>query len=314
MLNAIELSLFDALKEPVTSEEVARKLSTHAGNTKFFLDGLVCCDLAEKKDGLYRNTPVAETFLTSDSPTYLGDFLTRTSKILLQLSGDMMPLIKNGPQKETREGYEGAQDVWSGLVSEMTRYALSGNAQKVTGIISQLPEFPTFSKMLDLGGCSGGYAMTFIAAHPDLRAVLFDQPAVIREAEPLIEEYGYTERIETMGGDFISDAIGEGYDFIWASATLNFCRDSLHVVLKKAYDALEPGGVFACMQEGLTNKGSQPQEIVLPLLPWVFAGEELLFFRQGQLAELLIATGFKSVRSQTITTTDGVMDIDIARK
>jgi len=311
---AVELKLFDALARPVTSKALASELSLHQANTEFLLNGLVSCDLLAKEGGLYRNTPLADAFLTSGSPTYLGDFLVGASEVMLHLADDLPNLVKNGPQASPGGHQLGAQDIWAGFVDQMTRYALSGNAQQVTRIISRLPEFPGFGRMLDLGGCGGGYAMAFVAAHPTLKAVLFDQPSVVDAAGPLIGRYGYENRIETRGGDFVSGSIGSGYDFIWASASLNFCRDQLDSVLGKVHQALEPGGVFACLQEGLTHEQTQPGSIVLPMLPRALAGDGLIFFRQGEIAEALLQAGFRTVRSRTIHTTDGPMDIDIARK
>lgn len=314
LTTAIELKLFDLLTEFATADVVAKALRTHPGNTGLLLDGLVSCKLLEKKKGAYRNTPLAHSFLTSDSPTYLGDFFTGASQMMLQLSDALPELVRNGPQMAAHEQQLDSQDVWAGFADQMTRYAFSGNAQQVVEIISRLPEFAGFSRMLDMGGCGGAYAMAFVSAHPDLEAVLFDQPAVIDAAKPLLNRYGYQDRITTLGGNFVSDHIGGEYDFIWVSAALNFSKDHFREVLAKVFQALKPGGVFACMQEGLTHEKTQPQAIVLPMLPRLLAGDDLIWFEQGEIAEALLEVGFKSVRSRTIATTDGTMDIDIARK
>ena len=52
------------------------------------------------------------------------------------------------------------------------------------------------------------------------------------------------DRMDVLAGDYNGDSIGAGYDLIWASNTLNFGRHDLDSLMKKIYDALNPGGVF----------------------------------------------------------------------
>ena len=74
MMSALELGVFDELREFRTPEDVARSLGTHPESTGRFLDALAMIDLVEKESGLYRNRPRGEVFLTNESPCYLGGF------------------------------------------------------------------------------------------------------------------------------------------------------------------------------------------------------------------------------------------------
>ena len=71
LLAGIELGVFNQLSEPRSAEAVAKTLSTHPVNTRLFLDGLAASDLVAKKNGLFQNTPVTQTFLVEGSPTFL---------------------------------------------------------------------------------------------------------------------------------------------------------------------------------------------------------------------------------------------------
>ena len=72
LFTGIELKVFNVLSKHKSSKEVAEAIGTNPNNTKFFLDGLATMNLLQKKDGLYRNSAVAQTFLMEDSPIYLG--------------------------------------------------------------------------------------------------------------------------------------------------------------------------------------------------------------------------------------------------
>jgi predicted O-methyltransferase YrrM len=313
LIAAIELKVFNELSEPVSAEAVAQAIAAHPGNTVLFLDVLVTCDFLEKKNSLYWNTPVAQAFLVESSPTYLGTFLVRSSQMILTGLGDLPALVKKGPPPLSSDADMASEEMWAQFAVPMANYARSGAAQQVVEVISALPEFPSFNRMLDLGGGPGIYGIAIVAAHPDMKGVIFDQPTVVKVAEAFIKEYGLQDRMDVTGGDYFHDSIGGGYDLIWACATLNFYKDDLDSLMQKIYSALNPGGVFASLQDGLTDERTKPGEIVLGAISYALMGQDMRF-DQGFIADSMLYAGFKSVRSRTILTPGGPMDLDIGRK
>jgi predicted TPR repeat methyltransferase len=185
--------------------------------------------------------------------------------------------------------------------------------QQMSKFVSSLPEFPKFERMLDIGGGSGLICIAIISEHPSMRGIVFDLPIVIDVTKKFISEYEMDERIETMQGDYFKDSIGNGYDLIWASMTLNFAKDQLDPIMKKIFSALNPGGVFINFNDGLTHENTQPATIVLNWLPPALMGNHYAL-PKGFVANSMIKTGFKSVQSQSVQTHIGIMEIDIARK
>jgi len=179
--------------------------------------------------------------------------------------------------------------------------------------VGELPEFPSFQRMLDLGGGPGIIGMAIVAAHPTMRGVLFDRPFVAKAAETYIREYDMQERIEVMGGDFKSESIGEGYDLVLASASLNFVKPAIDSVLKKIYDALNSGGVFVSIADGLTNEGTKPEIMKIGWLSMQLMGQDMAFER-GFVANSMRRVGFKSLDARTLDAPMGPMDLDIGRK
>jgi cyclopropane fatty-acyl-phospholipid synthase-like methyltransferase len=189
----------------------------------------------------------------------------------------------------------------------------AGAAQQAAKIVSDLPEFKSFKKMLDLGGGPGLIGIAIVAAHTAIKGVIFDKPAMVEMAKRFIKEYEMEDRVEILGGDYLQDSIGEGYDLIWASATLNFGKDDMKSFMKKIYDALNPGGVFISYQDGLTNERTKPEIMVLGWLPAAIMGQDM-GLDQGFVADSMLQAGFKSVQSRTLSTGWGPMDMDIGRK
>jgi predicted TPR repeat methyltransferase len=167
--------------------------------------------------------------------------------------------------------------------------------------------------MLDLGGGPGLIGIAIVAAHPSMKGIIFDKPAVVTVAETFIKEYEMEDRMEVLGGDFTSDPIGEGYDLIWASSALSLAKDDMDSLTKKIYDTLNPGGVFLVLHEGLTHERTKPDDMVLSMMPPALTGQDMRF-DQGFIADSMLRVGFKSVRSRTLDTDWGPMDWDVGRK
>jgi hypothetical protein len=312
LLTGIELKVFNQLSEPRSADAVAEAISTHRENTRLFLDGLAASDLVVKKNGLYQNTPVTQAFLAEGSPTFLGPILTITAQGFFTLD-DLPKLVKEGPPPPSPEADMTSEQTWAQFTVAMANMQRAGIARQAPEIVSGLPEFPSFKKMLDLGGCAGLVGIAIVASHPEMKGVIFDRPAIVKVAETSIKEYEMEDRMEVLGGDFIHDPIGEGYDLIWASSALSLAKDDMDSLTKKIYDVLNPGGVFLVLHEGLTYERTKPADMVLSMLSMALTSEDMRF-DQGEIADSMLRVGFKSVRSRTLDTDWGPMDLDIGRK
>jgi len=315
LTTGIELKVFNHLSKPKSPEEVAGAigcLGCHPKSTMLFLNGLAACDLIEKHNGLYQNAPVAQAFLVEGSPTYLGDGFVSQARINDAILNDLPGLIRRGPALHPEENNADPQK-WGQAASWLANEERAGMAQQMSDLVSGLPEFLSFRKMLDLGGGPGVFGIAMVAKHPTMRGVIFDRKPVVEVAERFIKEYGMEGWIEVLAGDYNFDSIGGDYDFIWASATLNFAKENLDSVIKKIYEALNPGGVFMNLSGGLTDEGTKPDFHVLWSMGWAMTGP-VTAFDQGCIADTILNAGFRSVRSRTLSTAYGPMDLDIARK
>ncbi|MCG8347304.1 MAG: acetylserotonin O-methyltransferase [Chloroflexales bacterium] len=325
----IELKVFNYLTEPASAAMVAQAITAYANNVQILLDGLAALDLVTKKNGLYQNTPLAEAFLAEQSPTYLGVMLAQYARMERPTSDDLVYLIKEGPPEieTTLDEQTGAQQ--AGVMEELDEQEIaqrlkltasayadvqrSGIAQQLAELVAALPEFPTFATMLDLGGGAGLIGVAIVTKHPTMMGVIFDLPPVVEAAKNYIAEYGMQQRIKVLGGDYTCDPLGGPYDLILASASLHAGRQNLDMLLAKIYHALNSGGVFVSVHEGLTHEQTKPLAMVLPRIPFALQGMNLSF-EQGEIAHAMVRAGFRSIHSRTITMPYSPLDLDIARK
>lgn len=311
---AIELDVFSELKEEKTHIKVAEDLKLHVDNTRYLLDALTGMELLEKEAGIYKNTSLVSKYLVKNSELYIGDHI----RVYNMASGfeelDIVKLMKEGPNSDVvnKKGLE-AYNIF-GDFTEMTKVLQrGGRAKEIADLVSSLPEFENFSKMLDLGGGPGLLGMEVVKRHPELKAVIFDTPDVGKVAEASIREYNLENRVEVLTGDYLKDSMGEGYDFILAIGTLNFAKHDMDSIITKIYNALNPNGVFMCISDGLTHENTRPKEMIVSWLPSFLKGCDFSL-KQGEISDAVLRSGFKSVYKRTASMLTGEMDIDIARK
>lgn len=309
----MELKVFNQLTEPKSSDEVAEALGTHPENTRLFLNGLTAMGLVSKSDHLYQNTPSTQTALAEGGPTGFSEMLKQIASMRERAIADLSTLVKKGPPLPSKETDMGDEGVWTRYAVSMANYQRAGAAQQAVEIVSAIPEFLSFRSMLDLGGGPGIIGIALVKAHPTMNGVIFDQPAVARIAAQFIKEDHMEKRMTVMGGDYNQDSIGGKYDLIWASTTLNFASPDIDSLVKKIHDALNPGGYFVSIADGLTNERTQPGSYVLDQLPSALMGHDFAM-SQGVVPDAMVRAGFHTVRSRTLQTPMMPMELDIARK
>lgn len=310
---AAEYKIFDLTVEKKTAAEIATSLQTHEGNTELFLNALCALDLLKKKNNTYCNTQLADTFLVKDRECYLGAFLTLADQWNFPTKADMKDAIKNGPAPKT-EDFGDMGEMFAPNVKSMRNLSRAGSSQLIAKEISKLPEFPAMKKMLELGGAHGMDSIAIALKNTSLKGFFLDVPAVVKVTKEVIAEYDMEKRITVMEGDYATDPIGDGYDLIYAKATINFYKDNLLALFTKIYEALNPGGVFVSVHDGLTDESTKPGDMVIS---WLFSGLTSCDFSLDRdiVPDTMLQAGFKSVKIKPLPFfMSGSMDMCIGKK
>jgi len=309
---AIEFAIPDILAETGDADEVARRLGAHVGNTRRMLDAMAAQGLVTKRRGVYANSPLAERYLQSGKDTCLADMVRRLAAMQHRNMERLCELVRSGPPELRPEEKLDNPEIWRQAARSLAAYQRSGLADLASDLVAALPEAPRLRRMLDLGGGPGLVGMTIILRRPGMTGALCELPAVAEVARREAESMGLAERLSLLPGDYNTLDFGRGYDLLWASHTLYYAKD-LTAFFRKALDALNPGGVFLSLHEGLERERSWPEHPVLSRLSLVLEGQELSF-EAGQIAHAMLEAGFQSVESRTVMLSTGPARLDTARK
>jgi demethylspheroidene O-methyltransferase len=151
-------------------------------------------------------------------------------------------------------------------------------------------------RLLDVGGGEGAFVEAAVSRHPELRATLFDLPAVVRRATERLAGTAVAARIETVGGDFRHTALPEGADLVTFVRILHdHDDDAVRGLLEAARRALRPGGrVLIAEPFTDTPGGARTGDAYFGF--YLLAMGQGRCRRVGQYRRLLEENGFGAVR------------------
>jgi len=203
---AASLGVPDALADrPLPADAIASALHTHPATTYRLLRTLAAGGiLHETDDRTFSLTELGEA-LRSDVPGSLRDQAVLFGKpYVLEAWGNLEHSIRTGENAFTALHGE---DVWAwrsrapGEESAFNR-AMASMSALVGPALAAADAFEGAETVADIGGGSGTLLAAVLAAHPDVRGILFDQPSVVAEASPILAAAGVEDRTTLVGGSF----------------------------------------------------------------------------------------------------------------
>jgi 2-polyprenyl-3-methyl-5-hydroxy-6-metoxy-1,4-benzoquinol methylase len=176
--------------------------------------------------------------------------------------------------------------------------AMHNIATVQAGEIYRKLQIEKYSRLLDLAGGQGTYAVRFAEKNQNLKAVVFDLPEVIKIARDHIKESGLTGQIVTQAGNCLEDNFGkELYDIVLVSNLLHIYEAAENQkILKKCWDSLMKKGIVV-VQEFILNPAK-----TMPLFGTLFSLNMLMGTHSGssysavEMKEWLKKAGFKNIK------------------
>jgi ubiquinone/menaquinone biosynthesis C-methylase UbiE len=236
-LTACELDLFTAVGSgEATSAEVARTLGTDRRATDRLLNVLCSLGLLQKAADRFRNGPAAARFLVRDAPEYLGGLMHWVH--LWESWSTLTPAVRQGGAVTAAPVDERGEQWLRAFIAAMHWRA----CQHAPAVVAAL-DLTAVSRVLDVGGGSGAYAMEFVRAAPGLRAVVFDLPNILPFTAGYLAQAGLADRVALVAGDYDRDDLGGGFDLVFLSAIIHSnSPDGNRALINKAVAALNPRG------------------------------------------------------------------------
>jgi predicted O-methyltransferase YrrM len=287
------LNLFTLLiPRPLSADEVALRLQGNLRAVTILLDALAAMGFIQKREEKYRCIPPVSNFLSADQTGsilpmifHMAHLWRRWSRFTAIVRGSESPVEEDGPPSQEPEEL----DAFIG--------AMHAIAAPMAPLIVRVVEAEKSRSLLDVGGASGTYTIAFLEANPQMRATLFDRPAVIELARKRLEQANLLHRVRLAAGDFYKEDLPPGNDLVFVSAIIHQnSHDQNLDLFKKVYRSLLPGGRIVIrdhiMEPNRTHPPSGAIFAVNMLL--VTAGGNSYTFEEIQTG--LVRAGFHQVK------------------
>ena len=283
---AVKMDLFTVIgdKRP-TAGEIAQKVDGVVNGVERLLNALVAMELLDKQNETFINTSSGRELLAKDSPRYLGHIIMHHHHLLESWS-KLDQAVKSGQPQRTRSSYSKEEWRESFLMG-------MGLAPQIVPVI----DVSNRQHLLDLGGGPGTYAIHFCLNNQNMKATVFDLPTTRPFAEKTIQQFKLADRIDFMDGNYLEDPVEGRYDVAWLSHILHGeGPENCRMIIQKAVDALEPGGMIIIHDFILNNSMDGPLFPALFSLNMLLGTESGQSYSEEQIQDMLTAVGVRDIR------------------
>ncbi len=291
---ALDLGLFSALSKlgDATAAEISKSLGHDERATTLLLNALVATGLLEKHGVQFKNTPETALFLTPGTAADL-------SKAILYMRdvypawGKLAEFGKTGKPVES-PGLHLGDD------AARTRafvFSMHGKALATADpVLAKLP-LENCRQLLDVGGGPGTYSVLLSKKYPQLRATVMDLPAVVEIGKGLIAQQGASQSVSTIAGDYHTTPFPRGNDVVLLFGMLHQESPAgIQHLLKKAFDALKPGGTVYVMDMMTDASHTAPKFSAMFGVNMALTTQSGWVFSSEEITGWLVEAGFLDVK------------------
>ncbi len=300
--SGVDLGIFTALHSTAESaEELARRLACDARGLETLLTALAAMELLRREGDRYALTPAARQYLSEQSPDYFGHIILH-HRHLVPAWARLSEAVRSG-RSTRREGSHRTED------AEERRHFLLGMFNVATQQAKTVAlglDLHGRTRLLDLGGGPGTYAIHFCMHNPQLTAAVYDLPSTRPFAEDVIARHELSDRIQFVEGDFMRDVVAGRYDVVWISQVLHALNhEDSALLLEKAARVLTPGGLLVVQEFVLNNAKDGPKHPALFGCNMLVGTENGRVYTEQELIDLIKGTGALNVKRLKIDLPQG---------
>ena len=295
----LDLDLFSRIGSGLgTASELAKAAGASPRGVAIIADALCGLGFLVKKSGRYSLTPVADGFLRSESPAFLGGFHKfLTSDYIWTAFSRVTEAARAGRSQIGTNALTPENPAWQVFAESSTAMARAEGPTLADLAGAKRPGL----RILDVAAGSGEYGIAVARESHGSELTYLDWPNVLPVALRHAEAAGIRPAPKTIPGDALKVNWGGPYDVIVASHFLHhFNPEDCRRICSKARAALAPEGRFI-VQEFVADEAREAKEegAAGGPFPLLFAVAMLVTtdegdaYTLGQLREFLTAGGLR---------------------
>ncbi len=298
MFTAVSMGVFDRLHDaPASGADLAVALGAATGALGRLLDACTALGLLEKRDGIYRNSAISETYLWSSSPRTLSGYIRYSDEALYPMWGHLEDAVREcSPRWKQTFGLDGplfsAFFRSDAAMRDFVR-GMHGFGMLTSPKVVEAFDLGRFHRMADLGGATGHLTAAACERYPALRGVVFDLPQAAVLAREYVPLSSAAARIQVAEGDFFADELPEADLYALGRILHDWSEPKIERLLGRIFDRLPVGGGLLIAEKLLNEDGAGPVPAVMQSLNMLIVteGRERTLSEYGALLE---RAGFRS--------------------
>ena len=293
LLTAAELNLFTLLDEsPSTAENLAGLLPADLRGLTILLDALCAMGLLIKEqDEVYRCSPDVAACLSDKSPQSVLPMIRHANHLWQSWSG-LTSKVRSPERAEIPASVGRNEDEMRAFIGAM-HVVGAKLARKIVKAVGP----GTAGNLIDVGGASGTYTIAFLAAAPQMKATLFDRPAVMPIARERLAAAGMADRVRLAAGDFYKDELPGGHDLAMISAIIHQNSPAQNIELfGKVLRSLVSGGRMIVRDHVMEPNRINPEAGAIFAVNMLVNTEGGSTYTFDEIRTWITAAGFTKVR------------------
>lgn len=246
---------------PRTLEELATATGTHAPSLRRLMRGLACLNVVVERPGDTYELTEPGAQLRSDAPDSIrAAVLLFCSDAVWRSWGALEYSVRTGDIAWDHVHGVSVFDYMDTHKAEATTFnsAMADRTRAAVGKIIESYDFTRFTRLVDVGGGNGQLIARILASAPELRGVVFDQPAGVADARDTLSAAGVADRCDVAEGDFFSGVPEGGDAYLLKSVIHNWDDDKAATILRNCHDAMAEKGTLLLVERVMPARVDSP--------------------------------------------------------
>jgi precorrin-6B methylase 2 len=277
------------------------------------LTALKSLGLIVERDGRFANAPATAKFLVAGAAGDFRDYVRLVNGAFGYESFRHLTAALRGERTFPGKGFYEGMIYSAGLGGETFSAAQHSGSLGPARLMAKRMSLAGRNRLLDIGGGSGAYTLAFCAANPQLKATILDFPQTVETAKKYTLDAGLADRVAHLAGNAMTTERPAGDDvvlmsYVWSAVG----SGDVAVLIKRAFDALPPGGLVLIHDFMVDNAYEQPQFAAWYLLGSIFDNPSAVCLTPDFVEHTLRQAGFKDETTEVML--PGITMLTKARK
>jgi acetylserotonin N-methyltransferase len=297
---ADEVGTFTAISgEALSTANLAKKLDVDERALAIHLALLGALGMVEKREGRWRATALARTWMHPEAEGYYGPMLSGFHDTM-PLHGNMIETLRTGDKGSAHVTFV---DEWERgeLPLEAARNIaafMHSHSVASSKAVARLPIFGEIGSLLDVGGGSGVFAIEMARANPRLTGTILEIASMCTAAQTYIDKAGAGDRVSTVAIDMFRELWPTGHDAHFFSNVYHDWSDkTCRLLAEKSFSALPAGGRIM-LHEILMNDDGTGELVPAAFSMLMLLGTRGKQFSLPELRSFLEGAGFIDIQSE----------------